>query len=76
MSGRALYRIAGMTLIDRQRDIWHGIASSKTTKQIADEMNLSTKAVEYHRLNLYNKLQMWDTAALTRAAVKHGLIII
>ena len=69
-----LYHIAGVTLIDRQRDIWHGIASSKTTKQMAGEMGVSTKTVEWHRLNLYSKLQMWDTAALTRAAIKHGLI--
>ena len=47
---------------------------SKNTKQIAGDLGLSPKTVEYHRMNLYSKLQMWDTAALTRAAIKHGLI--
>ena len=61
-------------LSERQEQIWRGIAASETTEAIADNMGLSPKTVEYHRLKLKQALKVWDVAGLTRAAIRVGLI--
>jgi DNA-binding NarL/FixJ family response regulator len=61
-------------LSDRQRDILQLIAESYTTKAIALELKLSPKTVEYHRMQLMQRLNIFDIPALVRFAVKTGLV--
>lgn len=61
-------------LSDRQRDILQLIAESYTTKAIALELKLSPKTVEYHRMQLMKRLNIFDIPALVRFAVKTGLV--
>ena len=61
-------------LSDRQRDILQLIAESYTTKAIALELKLSPKTVEYHRLQLMQRLNIFDIPALVRFAVRSGLV--
>ena len=50
------------------------IAEGKANKQIAADLKISIKTVEKHRQNLMNKLDIHDTAGLTRYAVSAGII--
>jgi DNA-binding NarL/FixJ family response regulator len=43
-------------------------------KQIADELRISIKTVEKHRQQLIDKLDIHDTAGLTRYAVDRGYV--
>ena len=61
-------------LTERQRDILQLIAESYTTKAIAQELKLSPKTVEYHRMQLMKQLNIFDVPALVRFAVKAGLV--
>lgn len=50
------------------------IAEGKANKQAASELGISVKTVEKHRQNLMNKLDIHDTAGLTRHAIAAGII--
>jgi DNA-binding NarL/FixJ family response regulator len=61
-------------LSQRQRDILQLIAESHTTKSIALELKLSPKTVEYHRMQLMQRLHITDIPALVRFAIRMGLV--
>lgn len=63
-------------LTSRQREILQLIAEGKTTKGIAQLINLSTKTVETHRTELMKRLDIHDLAGLVRYAIRHGLVSI
>jgi DNA-binding NarL/FixJ family response regulator len=50
------------------------IAEGEANKQIADELGISTKTVEKHRDHLMQKLDIHNTASLTRYAIAEGII--
>jgi len=50
------------------------IAEGKTNKQIGVILNISVKTVEKHRQHLMTKLNLHDTAGLTRYAISAGII--
>ena len=58
----------------RQREVLQLIAQSKTTKQIALELNISVKTVESHRAQLMDRLEIHDIPGLVRFAIKVGLV--
>jgi DNA-binding NarL/FixJ family response regulator len=47
---------------------------TKANKQIAVELSIGMKTVEKHRERLMAKLNIHDTAGLTRYAISAGLI--
>ncbi len=61
-------------LTEREAQILQLIAESHTTKEISEKLNISTGTVNTHRYHLMNKLQVHDTAGLTRAAIEFGLV--
>jgi DNA-binding NarL/FixJ family response regulator len=61
-------------LTDVQIEMLKLIASSKRTKEVADILGLSEKAADNQRSSLMTKLGLHDTAALTRFAMRHGLV--
>ena len=61
-------------LSDREREVLEFVAEGSSTKEMADELNLSPKTVETYRKNLLNKLEARNTAHLIRIAIKEGLI--
>ena len=61
-------------LSSRQTQVLQLIAQSKTTKQIALELNISVKTVECHRMQLMNRLEIHDIPGLVRFAIRVGLV--
>ena len=62
------------TLSPRQREVLRLIAEGRTTKQIAQELEISVKTVETHRAQLMERLNIHDVAGLVRYAIIVGLI--
>lgn len=63
-------------LTEKQRDLVRLIAKSYKTKEIAAMLGCSPKTIEARRLAVGRKLGFNDPAALTRYAVRTGLITV
>ena len=50
------------------------IAEGMANKQAAAELGISIKTVEKHRQHLMSKLNIHDTAGLTRYAINAGIV--
>jgi DNA-binding NarL/FixJ family response regulator len=61
-------------LTSREMEVLQLIAEGKANKQTADELHISIKTVEKHRQSLMEKLNIHDTASLTRYAISSGVI--
>jgi len=61
-------------LSSREMEVLQLIAEGKANKQTAGELGISIKTVEKHRENLMAKLDIHDTAGLTRYAIATGII--
>jgi DNA-binding NarL/FixJ family response regulator len=61
-------------LTPRQREVLQLIAEGKTTREIAERLNLSIKTVKTHRTVLMRTLNIHDIAGLVRYAVRAGLV--
>ncbi len=62
------------TLSAREMEVLQLIAEGKANKESADELQISVKTVEKHRQSLMDKLNIHDTAGLTRYAISMGII--
>jgi DNA-binding NarL/FixJ family response regulator len=58
----------------RQREILQLIAEGSSTKEIAEQLHLSTKTVETHRAQLMKRLDIYEIAGLVRYAIRVGLV--
>jgi DNA-binding NarL/FixJ family response regulator len=61
-------------LSSRELEVLQLIAEGEANKQIAAELNISIKTVEKHREHLMQKLNIHETASLTRYAIEAGII--
>ncbi len=61
-------------LTPREREVLQLIAEGKANKETASELGISIKTVEKHREHLMQKLDIHDTAGLTRYAITTGVI--
>ena len=57
-------------LTDREFEIFQLIGKGSGTKEIAEQMHVSPKTVEAHRVNIKNKLKLKTAAELIRYAVR------
>lgn len=64
---------ADKALTPREQEILRRVAHGDTSRQIAVELNISVKTVEWHRGNLMSKLEVRSLAELVRYALQHGL---
>jgi DNA-binding NarL/FixJ family response regulator len=62
------------TLTAREAEVLQLVAEGAANKQVAAELGISTKTVEKHRQQLMDKLNIHDTAGLTRHAIATGVI--
>lgn len=58
----------------REREVLQLVAEGKANKETAAELGISIKTVEKHRSSLMEKLNIHDTAGLTRFALSEGII--
>jgi DNA-binding NarL/FixJ family response regulator len=61
-------------LTSREMEVLQLIAEGKANKETAAELGISIKTVEKHRGSLMEKLDIHDTAGLTRHAIATGII--
>jgi DNA-binding NarL/FixJ family response regulator len=61
-------------LTPRQREIMQLVVEGRSTKEIAQLLQLSVKTVETHRSQLMARLDIHDVAGLVRLAIHAGLI--
>jgi DNA-binding NarL/FixJ family response regulator len=58
----------------REREVLTQVALGSSNKVIARALGVSVKTVEKHRANLMRKLTLHNTAAVTRFAIRHGMV--
>jgi len=66
--------LSGVALTPRESEIVKLVAEGYSSKEIAEMLVISVKTVERHRANVLEKLGLRDRVALTRYAIRHGLI--
>jgi len=61
-------------LTSREMEVLQLIAEGKANKESADVLHISVKTIEKHRQKVMEKLNIHDTASLTRYAISTGII--
>lgn len=60
----------------RENEVLRLAADGKSNQEIADELFISIKTVETHKMNILEKLGLKNTAELVKYAIKHNIISI
>ncbi|MEI7899601.1 MAG: response regulator transcription factor [bacterium] len=71
---KGLPKANGVHLSSREVEVLQLVAEGEANKQIAGKLEISIKTVEKHRDHLMRKLDIHDTAGLTRYAIEAGII--
>lgn len=58
----------------REKEVLTLVAAGHSTKQIADQLGISTRTVETHRINMLKKMEVSNSAELIRKAFETGLL--
>ena len=61
-------------LTARELDVLRLAADGRRAKEVADELRISVKTVQFHRANLSQKLGLRTTAELVKYAVRRGFV--
>ena len=64
----------GVSLTKREVEVLALVAKELTNQQIADQLFISVRTVETHRINITQKLGVHNTAGLVKEAYRLGLI--
>ncbi|MGA2172959.1 MAG: response regulator transcription factor [Sedimentisphaerales bacterium] len=67
------YQPEAPALTAREREVLQLLAEGKSTKQIAQQLHVSSKTIESNRRNIMEKLSIHSVAELTKYAVREGL---
>jgi len=67
-------KLPSAPLTPREREVLQLVAEGKSTKEIAQILDIGVKTAESHRTNVMKKLDVHDTTGLVRYAIRHGLI--
>ncbi len=63
-------------LTTRQREVLQLVAEGRSTKEIAQRLNVSVRTVDAHRAELMARLDIHDLSGLIRYAISVGLATI
>jgi DNA-binding NarL/FixJ family response regulator len=63
----------GPILSKRQREVLQLVAEGHSAKEIAKNLKISSKTVEFHKGLIMKKLDLHSTAELTRYAIENGI---
>jgi len=69
-----LHKPDGKRLTSREAEVLQLVAEGQANKQVAATLGISIKTVEKHRQHVMDKLNIHETAGLTRYAVAQGII--
>jgi len=69
----ALPRLGADALSEREQEVARRVACGLLSKEIADQLGLSTRTVEKHRARILAKLGLHDTPTLVRWCMRNGL---
>lgn len=69
-----LPKAGGVRLTSRETEVLQLVAEGHANKQVAATLNISIKTVEKHRQHVMDKLNIHETAGLTRYAIAQGII--
>ncbi|MDH7512339.1 MAG: response regulator transcription factor [Clostridiales bacterium] len=72
--GKPSEKLPHEVLSDREYQVMCMIASGKTVKEIAEDLNLSAKTISTHRARILRKMNMKNNAQLTHYAIRCGLV--
>ncbi len=72
IGGLMIKKATGLT--SRELEVIQLVAEGMANKQVAAGLKISIKTVEKHRQHLMDKLNIHDTAGLTRYAIAQGII--
>lgn len=61
-------------LSDREREVLQLVAEGKSSKEVAQLLGVSVSTVESHRKHIMEKLDLHNTAAIVRFAIRKGLV--
>jgi DNA-binding NarL/FixJ family response regulator len=64
----------GEALTERQIEVLTLLAEGLSSKEIGNQLGLSSKTVDVHRARIMSRLELKDVASLTRYAVRKGLV--
>lgn len=65
---------ASSSLTVREREVLQLVAEGKSTKEVAQLLEISVKTADSHRTKLMKKLDIHEIAGLVRYAIRHGII--
>ena len=68
------FSLKPVKLTSREMEVLQLIAEGRANKEMAAELGIGMKTVEKHREHLMHKLDIHDTAGLTRYAISAGII--
>jgi DNA-binding NarL/FixJ family response regulator len=69
----ALPRLGADALSEREREVARLVARGLLSKEIASQLDLSTRTVEKHRARILARLGLHDTPTLVRWCMRNGL---
>ncbi len=72
--GKGLPTKKTLELTRREEEVLVLIAHGKSLKEIADELFISVKTVESHKMHIQDKLGLNNAAQLVKYAIEHGMI--
>ena len=73
-NGAGGFKKKAVPLTAREMEVLQLIAEGKANKETASELGIGLKTVEKHREHIMQKLDIHDTAGLTRYAISAGII--
>jgi len=62
------------SLTPRQREVLQLLAEGRSAKEIASNLDISTRTVEFHKYQMTETLDIHTNAELIHFAIKHGLV--
>jgi DNA-binding NarL/FixJ family response regulator len=61
-------------LTPRQREVLQHLAEGRTAKEIANLLNITSRTVEFHKVQIMDHLNLRTTADLIKDALTHGIV--
>lgn len=74
LNAMANYDADFVELSPRELEVLKEIAKGSTTKQIAEDLYVSTRTIETHRVNMMKKLNVKNSAELINKAISMGIL--